>query len=177
MGLDDSRGRSHDHPSASACRGGHTRAPETAAFGRRPGGFRPTIHLRAEGQGQPRTFILTPGPRHEALVLIPLRAQGTGKRRGPGRPKRRPKRLIGAKASSRRAMRQYLRRHGIRVTMPRTRRAHRTGPLDRRLSRQRHHIARWMHRLKQFRRMATRDAKRAVTYLAMWYLATIILWL
>jgi transposase len=73
-------------------------------------------------------------------------------------------------------MRHYLRRHGIRVTRPRTRREHRPGPLDRRLSRQRHNSAPWMHRLKQFRRLATRDEKRAVHYLAMCYVATIILW-
>jgi transposase len=109
--------------------------------------------------------------------LIPLRAHGTVKRRGPGRPKRRPKRLIGDQASSSRAMRRYRRRHGIRVTIPRQRRAHRPGPLDRRRSRQRHNTERWMNRLKQFRRMATRDEKRAANYLAMWYLATIIPWL
>jgi transposase len=123
------------------------------------------------------TFILTPGQRHEALVLIPLMAQGTVKRRGPGRPKRRPKRLIGDKAYSSRAIRQYLRRHGIRLTIPRKRGEHRTGPFDRRLYRQRNKIERLINRLKQFRRIATRDEKRAANYLAMLYLATIILWL
>jgi transposase len=123
------------------------------------------------------TFILTPGQRHEALVLIPLMAQGTVKRRGPGRPKRRPKRLIGDKAYSSRAIRQYLRRHGIRLTIPRKRGEHRTGPFDRRLYRQRNKIERLINRLKQFRRIATRYEKRAANYLAMLYLATIILWL
>jgi transposase len=123
------------------------------------------------------TFILTPGQRHEALVLIPLMAQGTVKRRGPGRPKRRPKRLIGDKAYSSRAIRQYLRHHGIRLTIPRKRGEPRTGPFDRRLYRQRNKIERLINRLKQFRRIATRYAKRAAHYLAMLYLATIILWL
>ena len=123
------------------------------------------------------TFILTPGQRHEALVLIPLMAQGTVKRRGPGRPKRRPKRLIGDKAYSSRAIRRYLRRHGIRLTIPRKRGEHRTGPFDRRLYRQRHKMERLINRLKQFRRIATRYEKRAANYLAMLYLATIILWL
>jgi transposase len=123
------------------------------------------------------TFILTPGQRHEALVLIPLMAQGTVKRRGPGRPKRRPKRLIGDKAYSSRAIRRYLRRHGIRLTIPRKRGEHRTGPFDRRLYRQRNKIERLINRLKQFRRIATRYEKRAANYLVMLYLATIILWL
>jgi transposase len=34
-----------------------------------------------------------------------------------------------------------------------------------------------INRLKQFRRIATRDEKRAANYLAMLYLATIRLWL
>jgi transposase len=123
------------------------------------------------------TFILTPGQRHEALVLIPLMAQGTVKRRGPGRPKRRPKRLIGDKAYSSRAIRRYLRRHGIGLTIPRKRGEHRTGPFDRRLYRQRNKIERLINRLKQSRRIATRYEKRAANYLAMLYLATIILWL
>jgi transposase len=123
------------------------------------------------------TVILTPGPRHEALVLVPLRAPGTVNRRGPGRPKRRPQRLIGAKASSSRALRQYLRRHGSRLTIPRTRGEQRTGPFDRRLYRQRNNIERLINRLQQFRRIATRDEKRAANYLAMLSVATIILWL
>src|SRR5262245_52611815 len=122
------------------------------------------------------TFRLTPGQRHEARVSIPLMAQGTVKRRGPGRPKRRPQRLSGDKASSRRAIRQYRRRHGSRLTIPRQRGEPRTGPFDRRLYQQRHNIERLIHRLKQFRRIARRDAKRAANYLAMLYLATIILW-
>ena len=123
------------------------------------------------------TFILTPGQRHEVKVLIPLMVQGTVKRRGPGRPTRRPKRLIGDKAYSSRAIRQYLRRHGIRRTIPRTHGEQRTGPFDRRRYRQRNKIERLINRLKQFRRIATRDEKRAANYLAMVYLATIIPWL
>jgi transposase len=123
------------------------------------------------------TFLLTPGQHHEAPVLIPLMAQGTVKRRGPGRPKRRPKRLIGDKAYSSRAIRQYLRRHSIRLTIPRKRGEHRTGPFDRRLYRQRNKIERLINRLKQSRRIATRYEKRAANYLAMLCLATIILWL
>jgi transposase len=109
--------------------------------------------------------------------LIPLLAQGTVKRPGPGRPKRRPRRRIGDKASSSRAIRQYLRGHGIRLTTPRKRSEHRTGPFDRRLYRQRHEIERLINRLKQFRRIATRDEKRAANYQAMLCLAAIILWL
>jgi transposase len=104
-------------------------------------------------------------------------AQGAVQQPGPGRPKRRPSRLVGDKASSSRAIRQYLRRHGIRLTIPRKRCEHRTGPFDRLLSRQRHKIERLINRLQPFRRIATRDEKRAANYQAMLCLAAIILWL
>jgi transposase len=99
--------------------------------------------------------------------------QGTVKRPGPGRPKRRPKRLIGDQAQRSRAIRQYRRRQCIRLTIPRKRGEHRPGPCDRRLSRQRHTMERLLNRLTQFRRMATRDEKRAANDRALLYLATI----
>ena len=123
------------------------------------------------------TLALTPGQRHEAKVLIPLMAQGAVKRPGPGRPKRRPRRLMGDKAYSSRAIRRYLRGHGIRLTIPRKHGEHRTGPFDRPLYRQRNKIERLINRLKQFRRIATRYEKRAANYQAMLCLAAIILWL
>ena len=120
---------------------------------------------------------MPPGQRHEAPVLVTLLAQGAGKRPGPGRPRRRPDRLVGDKGYSRRAIRQYLRRHGIRITIPRTRDEHRTGPFDRALYRLRNRVERLINRLKHFRRVATRDEKRAANYLAMLTMAAILLWL
>jgi transposase len=120
---------------------------------------------------------LTPGQRHEAVVFPQLMARGAVKRKGAGRPKHRPHRMVGDKASSSRQIRQYLRRHGIRVTIPRKSNEHRTGPFDRTSYRQRNKIERLINRYKQFRRIATRDEKRAANYQAMWLLATIVLWL
>jgi transposase len=104
-------------------------------------------------------------------------AEGAVKRSGPGRPKHRPQRLVGDKAYSSRRIRQYVRRHGIRVTIPRKSNEHRTGPFDRTIDRQRNKVERLINRYKQFRRIATRDEKRAANYQAMWLLATILLWL
>jgi transposase len=111
--------------------------------------------------------LLTPGQRHAAKCWMPLLAQGAVKRPGPGRPKRRRRRLMGEKAYSSRASRRSLRGHGIRLTIPHQHGEHRTGPFDRQLSRPRHKIERLMNRLKQFRRMATRDEKRAANDQAM----------
>ena len=103
--------------------------------------------------------------------------QGAVQRSGPGCPKRRPGRLVGDKGDSSRAIRQYLRRHGIRVTIPRKRGERRTGPFDRTIYRLRNAIERLINRLKQFRRIATRYEKRAANYQGMLLLAAILLWL
>lgn len=103
-------------------------------------------------------------------------ASGAVKRGGPGRPKRRPRRLVGDKAYSSRQIRQYLRRQGIRSTIPRKSNEHRTGPFDRASYRQRNKIERLINRYKQFRRIATRYEKRAASYHTMWLIAAIILW-
>jgi transposase len=123
------------------------------------------------------TVILTPGQRHEAMVFEQLLESGAVKRRGPGRPKRRPHRVVGDKGYSSRHIRQYARHHGIRMTIPRKRNEHRTGPFDRAIYRLRSRIERLINRCKQFRRLATRYEKHAVHYKAMWLIAATILWL
>jgi transposase len=82
--------------------------------------------------------------------------RGAVKRPHGGRPKHRPGRVVGDKAYSGGRIRQYLRRHGIRLTIPRKQNEHRTGPFDRELYRQRERVKRLINRLKQHRRVATR---------------------
>jgi transposase len=123
------------------------------------------------------TLVLTPGQRHEAIVFEPLLESGAVKRRGPGRPKRRPHRIVGDTGDRSGKIRPYARQHGIRITIPRKRNACHTGPFDRAIYRLRHRIERLINRCQQFRRLATRDEKRAVYYKAMWLIAATILWL
>lgn len=123
------------------------------------------------------TFVLTPGQQHEATVAEELLDQGAVKRVGRGRPKRRPKRLVGDKGYSSRKLRDTLRRRGIRITIPHKRNEHRSGPFDRTLYRLRNRVERFINRLKQFRRVATRYEKRADCYRAVVTLAAILLWL
>jgi transposase len=104
-------------------------------------------------------------------------ATGAVKHHRRGRPQPRPGRIVGDKAYSSRQIRQYVRRHGMRSTIPRKRNEHRTGPFDRASYRQRNKIERLINRYKQFRRLATRYEKRATNYQAMWLLAAIVLWL
>ena len=123
------------------------------------------------------TLLLTPGQRHEAMVFAQLLEAGAVKRRGPGRPKRRPQRVVGDTGYSRRHIRQYARQHGIRITIPRTQHAGHKGPFNRAIYRLRNRIERLVNRWKQFRRLATRDEKRAKNDQAMWLIGATVLWL
>jgi transposase len=123
------------------------------------------------------TFALTAGQRHETTTLEALMEQGAVKRGGRGRPKLRPKRVLGDKGYSSRKIREYLKRRGIGYTIPRRRNETRTGPFHRSLYKQRNHVERLMNRLKQFRRVATRYEKRGVNFLAMVIIASLMLWL
>lgn len=119
---------------------------------------------------------LTPGQQNEATVFESLMQQGAVKRVGRGRPKLRPRRIVGDKGYSSRKIRRYARQHGIRITIPRRVNERRTGPFDRQRYRQRNRIERMINRLKQFRRIATRYDKRADTYRAFWLIAATLLW-
>jgi transposase len=74
-------------------------------------------------------------------------------------------------------MRQSLRHHGSRITIARKQHEPRTGPCDRAISRLRERVERLSNRLKQRRRLATRDEKGAVNYHAMWLIAATLWWL
>lgn len=147
------------------------------ALGKSQGGFSTKLHLRAEGKGKPMTFALTAGQRHETTQFEVLMEQGAVKRVGRGRPRVRPKRVLGDKGYSSRKIRHYLKQRGIAYTIPRRSDETRTGPFNRALYKERNYVERLINRLKQFRRVATRYEKRAVNFLAMVTLASIMLWL
>ena len=123
------------------------------------------------------TFVLTPGQDHEAPVFEQLLNSGAIKRDGCGRPKRRPKRVVGDKGYSSREIRKLLRRRGICVTIPRKCNERHRGSFNRIVYRQRNRIERLINRLKQYRRIATRYEKHADNYRAMWLIASTMLWL
>jgi transposase len=123
------------------------------------------------------TLVLTPGQQNEATVFERLLEQGAVRRPGRGRPRVRPKRVVGDKAYTGRARRRYCRRRGLRHTIPRLRTERRGGPFDRAVYRQRNCIERLINRCKQYRSLATRYDKRAASYRALWLIAFTILWI
>src|ERR687886_2205433 len=147
--------RAHQHAA-----GAKQSDPTTEALGRSQGGCSTTVHLRVEGSGKPMTIVLTPGEQHESTVFEQLMEQAGVRRSQRGRPKLRLTRAVGDKGYSSGKIRRYLRRRGIRYTIPRKKNEHRTGPLDRAIYRLRNRVERLINRLKQFRRLATRYEKR-----------------
>ncbi len=147
------------------------------ALGGSIGGSSTKIHLRCEGSGLPITFLLTVGERHEAVVFEQLMQQGAIKRQRAGRPRLRPNRVVGDKGYSSGQIRRYLRRRGIRLTIPRKSNEKHRGKFDKSIYRTRNRVERCFNRLKQFRRIATRYEKNAENYQAMLTLASIQLWL
>ena len=125
------------------------------------------------------TFVLTPGERHDTVPFEELMEGGSIKRPGRGRPKCKPHRLVGDKSYASRRIRLYLRRKGIRYTIPHkeNERHGNKAKFDKQLYRLRNVIERLVSWLKQFRRVATRYEKRCHNYKAMLSLAAILLWL
>jgi transposase len=133
-------------------------------------------------------ILLTPGQAGDNPQLLPLLDDIRVGRDGPGRPRCRPEVVILDKAYSHPSTREAMRRRGIRMVCPErddqiTHRAAkgshggRPPTFDTDLYKQRNVVERCFNRLKQFRDLATRYAKRTAYYHASLTIAAIILWL
>jgi transposase len=163
--------------------------PASHALGRSRGGFSTKVHLAVEARRKPLATVLTPGQAADSpqftTVLGRIRVPG---RRGRGRPRTRPERVLADKAYSARANRAYLRRRGIKATIPvkadqaRNRRKKgsaggRPPTFDPALYRLRASVECGIGRLKQHRGFATRYDKLAVRYETTVQIASINVWL
>lgn len=120
---------------------------------------------------------MTGGERNEQKALPTLLEQGAVRRRGRGRPRLRPQRVVGDKGYRSRTVRRYLRRRGIGAVIPRRADEPRQRQFDRAAYRQRNRIERLLNRLKQNRAIATRYDKLADSYHALLTFACILIWL
>ena len=111
------------------------------------------------------------GQRHDSLAFEPLMGQLRIARRGSGRPRTRPGRVLGDKAYSSAAIRAHLRARGIKATIPepsdqarnRSRRGAAGGrppAFDPAAYKQRNTVERAFGKLRQHRAVATRFDKR-----------------
>ena len=155
-------------------------------MGRSRGGLSTKIHHLLDGHGLPLVIALTPGQAGDAPTLPPLLAQ-LRVTRPASRPRTRPDALRGDKAYSSRQIRTHLRKRGIKAVIPepadqaghRKRRGSRGGrppAFDTSDYRNRNVIERRFSHLKQWRGLATRYDKLAITYRAAAVLNAAITW-
>ena len=139
-------------------------------LGRSRGGFGTKIHLATDGSGLPLNIVLSPGQAHESQFAQRL-LDGIGVQRQNGSMKRRGHAVLADKAYSGHALRNELKRRGIKVVIPRKSNEKMAtdgrSPLDREAYRNRNVVERCFGRLKEYRRIATRYDKTARNYLAM----------
>jgi transposase len=132
--------------------------------------------------------IMTPGQDGDNPQLLPLLDGIRVARPGPGHPRSRPEAVLADKAYSHPSTRQALRKRRIRLVSPERSdqvarrkaqgsRGGRPPAFDTELYKQRNVVERCFSRLKQFRDLATRYAKRVAYYQAELTIAAIILWL
>jgi transposase len=146
------------------------------------------LHLAVDGRGLPMAILLTAGQSGDNPQLLPLLDQVSVARAGPGRPRQRPDRVVADKAYSHPSTRAALRSRGIAFTSPERsdQIAHRKAKgsaggrppgFDQEIYAGRNVVERCFARLKQFRALATRYAKRAAYYRATLLIAATVLWL
>jgi transposase len=98
--------------------GGVDVEPGDHALGRSRGGWTTKLHLGCEQGRKPLSVVVTAGQRGDSpqftVVIEGIRVS----RAGAGRPRQRPDRVLADKAYSSKGNRAYLRRRGIRCTIP-----------------------------------------------------------
>lgn len=131
-------------------------------------------------------MVVTPGQAGDNPQLLPLLDAIRVPRLGPGRPRKRPDHLVADRGYSHPSTRAVLRRRGVAHTIPertdqraarRRRGGGRPPGFDPGRSRGRNVVERCVGRLKQWRDLATRDAKRAAVYRAGVVIAALVMWL
>jgi transposase len=158
------------------------------ALGRSRGGLSTKVHLVADRRCRPIARILTPGQHGDCPRFIPLLESIRIRRRGVGRPRKRPGLAMADKAYSSKANRRYLRKRGIKAVIPVKKdqqanrlklgtKGGRPPVFDREAYKERNTVERCVNKLRQHRAVATRYDKRQLIYQGTIDVASIRIWL
>jgi transposase len=157
-------------------------------LGRSRGGLTTKIHLVADRRCRPIARLTSPGQHGDSPRFISLITAIRVRRRELGRPRTRPARVLADKAYSAKGNRSYLRRRGIQAVIPvkEDQKAHRRKrgsaggrppAFDAHYYQDRNTVERCFNKLKQYRAVATRYAKRERIYQGTIDVASIRIWL
>lgn len=146
------------------------------------------IHHAVDGKGRPLAIVVTGGQRNDGAMLVEVLADISVPRLGPGRARTRPDAVIADRAYSTSVIRAELRRRRITAVIPaksdtiaaRKRRGSAGGrphTFDAEIYKDRNVVERSFNKVKQWRGLATRYDKLAITYRAAATIFAIITWL